>query len=97
MSLRTTDSFFQYGMCTVNHLAEEVRSGLRSVLPDLNRSPLNKLSLCVAAVPEVQTCNTMDIAAVIPLDTERSDMQYQWLSRFPSTHTVDNNEEFLIK
>ena len=71
-------------MCTVKHLAEEVRSGLRSVLPDLNKSPLGKLSLCVAAVLETQTCNTMDIAAVIPLDTDRSDMQYQWLSRFPA-------------
>lgn len=82
-------------MCTVNHLAEEVRSGLRSVLPDLNKSPLGKLSLCVAAVLEVQTCNTMDIATVIPLDTDRSDMQYQWLSRFLSTHTVDNDEVML--
>ena len=79
-------------MCTVKHLAEEVRSGLRSVLPDLNKSPLSKLSLCVAAVLEVQTCNTMDIAAVIPLETDRTDMQYQWLSRFLSTHTVDNDE-----
>lgn len=79
-------------MCTVKHLAEEVRSGLRSVLPDLNKSPLGKLSLCVAAVLEVRTCNTMDIATVIPLDTDRADMQYQWLSRFLSTHTVDNDE-----
>jgi len=79
-------------MSTINHLAEEIRFGLRSVLSDLNKSPLGKLSLCVAAVLEVQTCNTMDIAAVIPLDTDRTDMQYQWLSRFLSTHTVDNDE-----
>lgn len=79
-------------MSTINHLAEEVRFGLRSVLPDLNKSPLGKLSLCVAAALEVRTCNTMDIASVLPLDTDRSDMQYQWLSRFLSTHTVDNDE-----
>jgi len=82
-------------MCTVKYLAEEVRSGLRSFLPDFNKNPLGKLSLCVAAVPEVQTCNTIDIAAVIPLDADRSDMQYQWLSRFLSTHTVDNAEVML--
>ncbi|MCW5213554.1 transposase [Desulfobulbus sp. TB] len=35
----------------------------------------------------------MDIATIIPLDsTDRPDMQYQWLSRFLSTHTVDNDE-----
>lgn len=34
----------------------------------------------------------MDIASILPLDTERSDMQYQWLSRFLSTHTIDNDE-----
>lgn len=79
-------------MCTINHLAEEVSGGLRSVLPDLNKSPLGKLSLCVAGVLEVQTCNTMDIAAVLPLETDRIDMRYQWLSRFLGTHTVDNDE-----
>lgn len=85
-------TFFNYGMCTVKHLSEEVRSGLRSVLPDLNKSPLGKLSLCVAAVLEVQTCNPMDIASVIPLDTDQPDIQYRRLSRFLSTHTVDNDE-----
>ncbi|MCI5160177.1 MAG: transposase, partial [Candidatus Electrothrix sp. AUS1_2] len=34
----------------------------------------------------------MDIASILPLDTERSDMQYQWLSRFLITHTIDNDE-----
>ena len=85
-------TFFNYGMCTVKHLAEEVRSGLRSVLPDLDKSPLGKLSLCVAAALETRSCNTMDIASILPPDTERSDMQYQWLSRFLSTHTIDNDE-----
>ena len=79
-------------MCTINHLAEEVRWGLRSVLPHINKSPLNKLSLCVAAALETRSCNTMDIASILPLDTERSDMQYQWLSRFLSTHMIDNDE-----
>ena len=79
-------------MCTINHLAGEVRLGLRSVLPHLNKSPLGKLSLCVAAAPETRSCNTMDIASILPPDTERSDMQYQWLSRFLSAHTIDNDE-----
>jgi len=79
-------------MSTVSHLAEEVSSGLRAVLPGINKNPLHKLSLCAAAVLEVQSCNTMDIAAVLPLETERIDMRYQWLSRFLSTDSIDNDE-----
>ncbi len=79
-------------MSTVRHLAEEVSSGLRAVLPGINKNPLYKLSLCAAAVLEVQSCNTMDIAAVLPLETERIDMRYQWLSRFLSTDSIDNDE-----
>jgi len=46
-------------MSTVNHLAEAVSSGLRVVLPEINRNPLRKLNLCAAAaVLEVQSCNT---------------------------------------
>ena len=79
-------------MSTVRHLAEEVSFGLRAVLPGINKSPPRKLSLCAAAVPEVRSCNTMDIAAVLPLETERIDMRYQWLSRFLSTESIDNDE-----
>lgn len=79
-------------MSTISHLAEEVSSGLRAVLPGINKNPLYKLSLCAAAVLEVQSCNTMDIAAVLPLETERIDMRYQWLSRFLSTDSIDNDE-----
>lgn len=79
-------------MGTISHLAEEVSSGLRAVLPGINKNPLYKLSLCAAAVLEVQSCNTMDIAAVLPLETERIDMRYQWLSRFLSTDSIDNDE-----
>ena len=79
-------------MSTVSHLAEEVSSGLRAVLPGINKNPLYKLSLCAAAVLEVQSCNTMEIAAVLPLEAERIDMRYQWLSRFLSTDSIDNDE-----
>lgn len=82
-------------MSTVSHLAEKVSSGLRAVLPGINKNPLRKLSLCAAAVLEVQSCNTMDIAAVLPLETERIDMRYQWLSRFLSAKSIDNDDVML--
>ena len=79
-------------MSTISHLSAAVLSGLRDVPPGINKNPLHKLSLCAAAVPEVQSCNTMDIAAVLPLETERIDMRYQWLSRFLSAKSIDNDE-----
>jgi len=43
-------------------------------------------------VLESRTCNIMEIASILPLGTERSDMQSQLLSRFLSTYVIDNDE-----
>lgn len=79
-------------MSTIKHLSLEVERSLREGCPWLYKNPRNKLSLCVAAVLEVRSCNTMDIAAALPLPPERIDMRYQWLSRFLLTETVDNDK-----
>lgn len=42
---------------------------------------LKKLPLAVAAMLEVRTANTMMLAAVLPLPSERLDMRAQWLIR----------------
>ena len=70
----------------------EVERSLIEDCPWLYKSPRNKLSLCVAAVLEVRSCNTMEIAAALPLPSERIDMRYQWLSRFLLTETADNDK-----
>ena len=79
-------------MSTINHLSKEVERSLTESCPWLYKNPLGKLSLCVAAILEVRSCNTMEIAAALPLDLERPDMRYQWLGRFLSASTVDNDE-----
>ena len=79
-------------MSSVQTLSEEIYHGLFQHLPSLKKSPRKKLSYCIAAILEVQTCNTMEIANVIPLETERLDMRYQWLSRFLSTDSLENDD-----
>jgi hypothetical protein len=34
------------------------------------------------AIRHVRSANTMDLAASLPIATERIDMRYQWISRF---------------
>ncbi len=79
-------------MSTIKHLSTEVERSLAEGCPWLYKNPRRKLSLCVAAVLEVRSCNTMEIAAALPLYSERIDMRYQWLSRFLLTGTVDNDK-----
>ena len=68
-------------MGTVRRLAEEVGRGLRTALPKLRKTVVDKLALAVGAMIEVRTPNTAELANVLPLDTERQDMREQWLRR----------------
>jgi hypothetical protein len=45
----------------------EVERSLTEGCPWLYKNPRTKLSLCAAAVLEVRSCNTMEIAAALPL------------------------------
>ncbi|MCP4934580.1 MAG: hypothetical protein GY927_10350 [bacterium] len=66
-------------MSSVKKLSETVAVGLTETLPRLRKTVVSKLSLAVAAVLEVRTANTVEIANKLPLDLERSDMREQWL------------------
>lgn len=68
-------------MGSVKRLADEVARGLREVHPHLRKTVVNKLALAVGAMIEGQTPNTVDLANLLPLDTERQDMREQWLRR----------------
>jgi hypothetical protein len=69
-------------MGTVKRLAEEVERGLREMHPELRKMVVSKLSLAVGAMIEGQTPNTVELANLLPLETERQDMREQWLRRF---------------
>ncbi len=75
-------------MSSVKKLAEVVAVGLTETLPGLRKTVVSKLSLAVAAVLEVRTANTVEIANKLPLDLERSDMREQWLRRLLSNPLV---------
>lgn len=68
-------------MGTVKRLAEEVERGLAGALPELRKTVVRKLALAVGAMIEGQTPNTVELANLLPLETERQDMREQWLRR----------------
>ncbi|SMF97064.1 hypothetical protein SAMN02949497_4481 [Methylomagnum ishizawai] len=68
-------------MGTVKKLAEEVRRGLEQVLPGLRKTVVRKLALVVGAMIEGRTPNTVELANLLPLSTDRQDMREQWLRR----------------
>ena len=68
-------------MGTVKKLADEVDRGLLGALPGLRKTVARKLSLAVGAMIEGQTPKTVELANLLPLETERQDMREQWLRR----------------
>src|SRR5512139_1425593 len=68
-------------MGTVRKLAEEVERGLETAHPRLRKTLTRKLALAVGAMLEGQTPNTVELANLLPLETERQDMREQWLRR----------------
>ena len=68
-------------MGTVKKLAEEIERGLAGALPQLRKTVVKKLALAVGAMIEGQTPNTVELANLLPLDTESQDMREQWLRR----------------
>lgn len=68
-------------MGAVKKLGEEVHRGLQEALPQLRKTILKKLPLAVGAMLEARTANTMELAACLPLSSERLDMRAQWLTR----------------
>jgi len=68
-------------MGTVRHLATEIEAGLRVAHPTLRKTVITKLALAVGAILEAQTPNTVELAHLLPLETERQDLREQWLRR----------------
>jgi hypothetical protein len=54
------------------------------------KSPRDKLAIMIAALIEARSCNTMELAARLPIETERAASRYAWVERFLSTETIDD-------
>lgn len=76
-------------MGTVEKLANEVQRGLKEALPALRKTVVDKLALAVGAMLEGKTANTVDLANLLPLQTERQDMREQWLRRLLKNRLAD--------
>lgn len=68
-------------MGTVRRLADEVEQGLGEAHPRRRKTVLTKLALAVGAMIDGRTPNTVELANLLPLPTERQDMREQWLRR----------------
>src|SRR5512143_897394 len=68
-------------MGTVQKLAEKVKEGLQAAHPKLRQTVINKLALAVGAMIEAKTPNTIELANVLPVPTERQESREQWLRR----------------
>lgn len=77
-------------MGSVEKLAEEVQRGLKETLPELRKTVVDKLALAVGAMLEGKTANTVDLANLLPLKTERQDMREQWLRRLLKNRLVES-------
>jgi hypothetical protein len=76
-------------MGSVKRLAEEAQCRLSHTLPKVRKTVIRKLALAVGAMIEKQTPNTVELANLLPLETERQDMREQWLRRLLKNTLLD--------
>jgi hypothetical protein len=77
-------------MSSVSYLAKRLEEDLRGFLPHVYKSPLEKLAIMTAGVVEARSCNLMELAARLPLETRRTESRYAWIERFLSADTLDD-------
>jgi hypothetical protein len=65
----------------IKHIADSIRAELKQRLPHQRKTQRGKLALLVATMLDVRSANLMDLAAGLPLEADRTDMRYQWITR----------------
>jgi hypothetical protein len=63
----------------IKEIAESLGSELKRRLPKQRKR--TKLALLVSTMLDVRSANLMDLAAGLPLEADRTDMRYQWITR----------------
>jgi Transposase DDE domain len=69
-------------MTGIKDIAESFSTELKQRLPKQRKTQREKLALLVATMLDVRSANLMDLAAGLPRDADRTDMRYQWITRF---------------
>ncbi len=65
----------------IGAIADSISAELRQRLPHQRKTQGGKLALLVATMLDVRSANLMDLAAGLPLETDRTDMRSQWIVR----------------
>jgi hypothetical protein len=72
----------------IKQIAASISAELKQRLPNQRKTQRGKLALLIATMLDVRSANLMDLAAGLPLDADRTDMRYQWISRLLSNPLV---------
>ena len=62
--------------------ADGIKAELKQRLPGQRTTQRDKLALLVATMLHVRSANLVELASVLPRESDRWDMGYQWISRF---------------
>jgi hypothetical protein len=64
-------------MTGILRLADSIKAELEQFFPEQRKTQRGKLSLLVATMLDARSANLMDLAAALPLETDRTDMRSQ--------------------
>lgn len=73
----------------ISEIAACIAENLQQKLPKQRKTQRRKLALLVATMLDVRSANLMDLAVGLPLEADRTDMRYQWITRFLGNDLVD--------
>ena len=76
----------------IGPIADSISAELKQRLPDQRKTQRGKLALVVATMLDVRSANLMDLAAGLPLEADRTDMRYQWITRLLGNPRVLSDE-----
>ena len=76
----------------IGQIADSISAELKQRLPHQRKTQRGKLALLVATMLDVRSANLMDLAAGLPLEVDRTDMRYQWITRLLGNPLVISDE-----
>ena len=65
----------------ITRIAASISAALKQRLPRQRKTQREKLALLIGTMLDVRSANLMDLAAGLPLQADRTDMRYQWITR----------------
>jgi hypothetical protein len=78
-------------MTGLERRADGIQAELEPRLPHHRKTPRAKLSRLVAMMLEPRSAKLRDLAAALPLETDRTDMRDQWIVRFLANSLVETD------